>query len=139
MLIGSISSACNRYVQYLLAGPSHRSLNDTGGGYNLGGAGIPRLTLRPSQLTILQFPPKGPPGLRLSSLNISSSESDVKHLSPTCGLSTTRRLSKPISTSSNDQHHPSTIKVIKGNSDVIHNATTVPINSYQPNAQSFLT
>jgi hypothetical protein len=120
-------------------GPSHRSLNDTGGGYYLGGADIPYLTPRPSQLTVLQFPPKSPHGFRLYSLNISSSESDVKHLSPTCGLSTTQRLPKPISTPRNGQHHPSTIKVIKGNSEGIHNATTVPINSYQPNAQSFLT
>jgi hypothetical protein len=38
-LIGPISSACNRYVQYLLAGANHRSLTDTSGGYNFGGAG----------------------------------------------------------------------------------------------------
>jgi hypothetical protein len=56
-----------------------------------------------------------------------------------CGLSTTRRLPKSISMPSNDYRLTNTSKVIKGNSKGIHNATTVPINSYQPNAQSFLT
>jgi hypothetical protein len=32
-----------------------------------------------------------------------------------------------------------TSKVIKGRSEGIHNATTIPINSYQPNAQFTLT
>jgi hypothetical protein len=61
-------------------GPTHRSLTETGGGYN---------HLRVS------------PGLRLSNLSIASSKSDVKHLSPIHGLSTTRRLPKPMSTPSN--------------------------------------
>jgi hypothetical protein len=55
-----ITPACNRYIQYLLTGPTHRSLTNTGGGYNLGGASLPHHTTRPSQLTILRFPPKGP-------------------------------------------------------------------------------
>jgi hypothetical protein len=63
-----------------LWGPTHRSLTDTGGGYN---------HLR------------SPQGLRLSKLNIASRVSDVKHLSPTHGFSNTRRLSKSISTPSN--------------------------------------
>jgi hypothetical protein len=41
-------------------GPTHRSLTDTGGGYNLGGADFPYLTPRPSQPMVLCFPPKGP-------------------------------------------------------------------------------
>jgi hypothetical protein len=41
-------------------GPTHRSLTDTDGGYNLGGAGLPHHTPRPSQPTVLRFPPKGP-------------------------------------------------------------------------------
>jgi hypothetical protein len=56
-----------------LWGSTHRSLTDTSGGYNY---------LR------------APPGLRLSNLNIASIVSDVKHLSPTRGLLTTRRLPK---------------------------------------------
>jgi hypothetical protein len=39
---------------------THRSIIDTGGGYNLGGAGLPHHTPRPSQPTVLCFPPKGP-------------------------------------------------------------------------------
>jgi hypothetical protein len=41
-------------------GPTRRSLTDIGGGYNLGGAGLPHHTPQPSQLTVLRFPPKGP-------------------------------------------------------------------------------
>jgi hypothetical protein len=43
-----------------LRGPTHRSLTNTGGGYNLGGASLPHHTLWPSQLRVLCFPPKGP-------------------------------------------------------------------------------
>jgi hypothetical protein len=41
-------------------GPTHRSLTDTGGGYNLGCVSLPHYTPRPSQPTVLRFPPKGP-------------------------------------------------------------------------------
>jgi hypothetical protein len=41
-------------------GPTHQSLTDTCGGYNLGGADFSHLPPRPSQPTVLQFPPKGP-------------------------------------------------------------------------------
>jgi hypothetical protein len=37
-------------------GPTHWSLTDTGGGYNLRGAGFPHTTPRPSQLPISPFP-----------------------------------------------------------------------------------
>jgi hypothetical protein len=60
--------------------PTHRSLIDKGGGYN---------HLR------------APPDLRLFNPNTASRVSDVKHLSLTCGLSTTRHLSKSISMPSN--------------------------------------
>jgi hypothetical protein len=59
-LTGHITPVCERYVQYLLTGPTHRSLNDTGGGYNHEGARFPHTTPRPSQLTVLPFLPKGP-------------------------------------------------------------------------------
>jgi hypothetical protein len=42
--------------------PTHRSLADTGGGYNLGGAGFPHHTLWPFQPMVLGFPIKGPTG-----------------------------------------------------------------------------
>jgi hypothetical protein len=37
-------------------GPTHRSLTDIGGGYNLGGAGLPHTTPRPSQPAVSTFP-----------------------------------------------------------------------------------
>jgi hypothetical protein len=63
----------------------------------------------------------------------------MKHLSPNRGLSTTQRLPKPTSMPSKDYRLPNTSKVIKGYPEGNHNVTTVPINSYQLNAQSFLT
>jgi hypothetical protein len=51
---GSISPAYDRYVQYFLRGPTHRSLTDTGGGYNLGGVGFSHtLPNLPNQLSPL--------------------------------------------------------------------------------------
>jgi hypothetical protein len=44
----------------LARGGSHRSLTDTGWGYNLGGADLPHYTPRPSQPMVLRFPPNGP-------------------------------------------------------------------------------
>jgi hypothetical protein len=41
-------------------GPTHRSLTDTGRGYNLRGVGLPYHTPRPSHPTVLPFPTKGP-------------------------------------------------------------------------------
>jgi hypothetical protein len=38
-------------------GPTHQSLTDTGGSYNIEGAGFPHHTPRPSRL---HFPPKSP-------------------------------------------------------------------------------
>jgi hypothetical protein len=55
-----IIPAYDRYVQYLLTGPTHRSLTDTGGGYSLEGVGFSHTTPRPSQSTVLPFPPTGP-------------------------------------------------------------------------------
>jgi hypothetical protein len=44
----------------------HRSLTDTGRGYNLEGISLPHHTSRPSQSTISTFYLRAPPGLRLS-------------------------------------------------------------------------
>jgi hypothetical protein len=46
-------------------GLTHRSLTDIGGGYNLGGAGLPHTTPRPSQPTISTFHLRAPPGLQI--------------------------------------------------------------------------
>jgi hypothetical protein len=56
-----------RPVRSILArgGPTHRSLTDTGGGYNLGGVDLPHTTLRPSQPTVSTFHLRPLLGLRL--------------------------------------------------------------------------
>jgi hypothetical protein len=41
-------------------GPTHRSLTDIGGGYNLRGAGFPHHTHRRSRPTVIHYPHKGP-------------------------------------------------------------------------------
>jgi hypothetical protein len=50
--IGSFNT-CSRWL-------THRSLTDTGRGYNLGGADFSQTTPQPSQTMVLRFPPKGP-------------------------------------------------------------------------------
>jgi hypothetical protein len=54
-LTGPISPTCDRYIQYLLVRPTHRSLTDTWEGYNLVGAGFSHTTPRPSLPSGLQF------------------------------------------------------------------------------------
>jgi hypothetical protein len=58
--------ACDRYVQCLLMGSTHRFLIDTGRGYNLRGAGFLHTTIRPSQLTVSNFHLRAPPDFRLN-------------------------------------------------------------------------
>jgi hypothetical protein len=60
-----ITLACDQYVQYLLVGANHRSLTNTGGGYNLGDLSLPHRSPQPSQPMILRFPLRAPPDLRL--------------------------------------------------------------------------
>jgi hypothetical protein len=57
---GELLGLLDPYYQHVIGtfntcsrGPTHRSLTDTGGGYNLEGVSLPHYTLRPSQ-------PKGP-------------------------------------------------------------------------------
>jgi hypothetical protein len=47
-------------------GPTHRSLTDTGGGYNLGGASLPHSTPRPSQPAVSPFHLRASPGLQFN-------------------------------------------------------------------------
>jgi hypothetical protein len=65
-LTGPISPTCDRYVQYLLTGPTHRFLTDIGGGYNLGGASLPHTTPRPSQPVVSTFHLRAPPSLQFN-------------------------------------------------------------------------
>jgi hypothetical protein len=69
-------------------GTTHRSLTDTCGGYNLGGADFPHLSPRPSQLMVLHFPPKGSARSQVIQSQHSLKWNGVKHLLPTRGLST---------------------------------------------------
>jgi hypothetical protein len=47
-------------------GSTHRSLTNTGGGYNLRGVGFSHHTPRSSQLAVLRFPLMALPGLMLT-------------------------------------------------------------------------
>jgi hypothetical protein len=47
-------------------GTTYLSLTDTGGGYNLRGAGFPHTTTRPSQLMVSTFHLRAPPGLQFN-------------------------------------------------------------------------
>jgi hypothetical protein len=101
-LTGPISLICNQYVQYLLVGANSMGLNR----HRRGATTLEVSTFHIKLLDLVNrwfstFHLRVSPILRLSNLNISSSESDVQHLSPTCGLSTTQHLPKPISIPSN--------------------------------------
>jgi hypothetical protein len=63
------------YHQYVIGmfntcsrGSTHQSLTDTGGGYNLGGVGLPHTTLWPSQLAVSSFHLRVPPGLQFNQI-----------------------------------------------------------------------
>jgi hypothetical protein len=63
-----ISPACDRYVQYLLMGPTERSLTDIGGGYNLEVTGSPHTHSLTLSICCLSFPLVALPGLHLTKL-----------------------------------------------------------------------
>jgi hypothetical protein len=72
-------------------GLTHRSLTDTGGGYNLGGAGFPCTHFRTFPTSCLLFPLVAPPGLHFNQVLTTKSKCWVlKNLWPPRGLSTTR-------------------------------------------------
>jgi hypothetical protein len=65
-LIGPISHACDRYVQYLLAGTNPSVLNRHRRGYNLGGAGLSHIHSPTFPTSCLHFPLRAPPGLQFN-------------------------------------------------------------------------
>jgi hypothetical protein len=72
-------------------GPTHRSLIDTGEGYNLGGAGLPHTTPRPSQPTVSPFHLRAPSSLQFNQVPTTKPKCWVlKNIWPSRGLSTTR-------------------------------------------------
>jgi hypothetical protein len=61
-----ITSSCDRYIQYLLAGGlTHRFLTNTGMDYSLEGVDFSHITPRPFQPMILPFHLRAPPDLKL--------------------------------------------------------------------------
>jgi hypothetical protein len=90
-LTGPISPACDRYVQYLLAGPTKRSLIDIGGGYNLEGADLPHTHSPTIPTSCPHFPLMAPPGLHFNQILANRPKCWVlKKLWPPCCLPTTR-------------------------------------------------
>jgi hypothetical protein len=65
-LIGPITPACDRYVQYLLVGANRMVLNRHRRGYNLGGAGLPHTHSPTFPTSCLRFPLKAPPDLHFN-------------------------------------------------------------------------
>jgi hypothetical protein len=72
-------------------GPTHRSLTDTGRGYNLGGQPIgPHATPRPSQPTVSAFHLRAPPDLQFNQDLPDKPKLSLRNLCPLHGLPTTR-------------------------------------------------
>jgi hypothetical protein len=61
-----ISPACDWYVHTCSRGPTKRSLTDTGGGYNLGGAGLPHTHSPTFPTSCLRFPLMAPLSLQFN-------------------------------------------------------------------------
>jgi hypothetical protein len=76
----------NTYSQ----GPTHWSLTDSGGGYNLKGAVFSHTTLRPSQSAVFTFHQRVPLGLQFNQVLSIKPKFEFKNLWPPRGLSTTR-------------------------------------------------
>jgi hypothetical protein len=84
-----ISPTCDRYVQYLLTGANPSVLNRHRRGYNLGGAGFPYTTPRPSQPAVSTFHIRAPSGLQLKHIPPIKPKLRLRNIWPPCGLPTT--------------------------------------------------
>jgi hypothetical protein len=67
-LLGSYHQHATGMFNTCLWGPTHRSLTNTGGGYNLRGAGLPHTTHRPSQPAISTFHLSAPTDLQFNQI-----------------------------------------------------------------------
>jgi hypothetical protein len=65
-LPGSYHQHANGIFNTCSQGSTHRSLTNTGGGYNLGGVGLPHITHWPSQPHVSTFHLRVPPGLQFN-------------------------------------------------------------------------
>jgi hypothetical protein len=82
-----------RSVRSTLAsrGATERSLIDTGGGYNLGGAGLPHTHSPTFPTSCPHFPLVAPPGLQFNHIFAKYQSAEVlKNLWPPRGISTTQ-------------------------------------------------
>jgi hypothetical protein len=61
-----ISPVCDWYIQYLLTGPTHQSLTDTGGDNNHGGVGLPHTHSPTFPTSCPHFPLVAPPDLHFN-------------------------------------------------------------------------
>jgi hypothetical protein len=119
-----------------LRGSTHRSLIDTGRGYNLQGGGLPHHTPRPFQPTVSRFSPKGPTRSQVNNptnTNWTREEQTVNFMNESLHSTSTTiyHLSIALLTVSDKE-----IGLTRINIKVNLNATTVPSNSYKLNAQS---
>jgi hypothetical protein len=72
-------------------GPTERSLIDTGGGYNLGGAGLPHINSPTFPISCPHFPLMAPPGLHFNHIFVTDQSVEIlNNLWPPRGLLTTR-------------------------------------------------
>jgi hypothetical protein len=118
MLTSRLLGLLGPYHQYAIStfntcsrGSTHRSLTNTGGGYNLRGAGFPQTTPRPSQPTITTLHLRAPSNLRLSIEQFPAKPRGYQTLTLTSG------------------------SLQNFYCNISSNATTVPYNSHKVNAQ----
>jgi hypothetical protein len=117
-------------------GPTHRSITDTGGGYNLGVVGFPHTTLRPSQPAVSTFYLRAPPDLKLINSPLPKYLKREQTLNLVSGsLHSTSTATYHLSITLLMLSHTE-IGLTRINRKVNLNATMVPYNSYRFNAQS---
>jgi hypothetical protein len=94
-LIGPISPACDRYVQYLLIGANSSVLKRHRQGLQPWGCRLSTYHSLTFPISCLHFSPRVSPGLRLSNIPSIKPELSLANLWPPRGLSTTRPPTAP--------------------------------------------
>jgi hypothetical protein len=116
-------------------GPTHRSLTNTGGGYNLGGAGFPQITPRSSRSTVSTFHLRAPSGLKLSIQQFPTKPRGDQTITLASGsLHSTSTVIYHLSITLLTVSHKK-MGLTRITRKVNLNATTVSYNSYKLNAQ----
>jgi hypothetical protein len=97
--------------------PNHRSLTNTGGGYNLGGVSLPHHTPQPSQPTILHFSPKGPALSQVNNPTLPTKQKGILTLISRVGLlHSTSTIVYPLSRATTSGKPPQD-RINKGNQE----------------------